>query len=79
MSLGDTIGTGFPSQTKSLIEYLVAAGVPVSALAGHFHDTYGQAVANVWAAKKVGLLHKALAGHGVLCLRIWHIDHQIPI
>jgi hydroxymethylglutaryl-CoA lyase len=49
ISLGDTIGVGTPEETKALIR-AVAEAVPVEALAGHFHDTYGQALANIWAA-----------------------------
>jgi len=49
ISLGDTIGAGTPEETKALIR-AVAKAVPVTALAGHFHDTYGQALANIWAA-----------------------------
>ncbi len=49
ISLGDTIGVGTPEETKALIR-AVAAEIPINALAGHFHDTYGQALANIWAA-----------------------------
>ena len=49
ISLGDTIGTGTPEETRALIR-TISKAVPVSALAGHFHDTYGQALANIWAA-----------------------------
>ncbi|WP_375205411.1 hydroxymethylglutaryl-CoA lyase [Hyphococcus sp.] len=49
ISLGDTIGVGTPEETKALIR-AVSAAVPIDALAGHFHDTYGQALANIWAA-----------------------------
>ena len=54
ISLGDTIGTGTPSATRRLIE-ACAGEVPMSALAGHFHDTYGMAVANVQAAWQAGV------------------------
>ena len=54
VSLGDTIGVGTPGQTRVTFE-AVAAHVPVSALAGHFHDTYGQALANVYAALELGV------------------------
>jgi hydroxymethylglutaryl-CoA lyase len=54
ISLGDTIGTGTAGKTKALIA-AVAAAVPVSALAGHFHDTYGQALTNVYAAMEMGV------------------------
>ncbi|WP_279303118.1 hydroxymethylglutaryl-CoA lyase [Hyphococcus luteus] len=54
ISLGDTIGVGTPEETKALIR-AVAKAVPVEALAGHFHDTYGQALANIWAALDEGV------------------------
>jgi len=54
VSLGDTIGTGTPGATKRLLE-AVGRRVPVRALAGHFHDTYGQALANVYAALELGV------------------------
>ncbi|PRA34069.1 hydroxymethylglutaryl-CoA lyase [Pseudomonas poae] len=54
ISLGDTIGTGTPKATRRLIE-ACAGSVPVTALAGHFHDTYGMAVANVQAAWQDGV------------------------
>ncbi|KAK5698653.1 putative secondary metabolism biosynthetic enzyme [Elasticomyces elasticus] len=55
VSLGDTVGVGVPADTEKLVRYLVDAGIPVAQLAGHFHDTYGQAVANVWAAYGLGM------------------------
>jgi len=48
ISLGDTIGVGTPSEARAMIR-AVAGEIPVSALAGHFHDTYGQALANIYA------------------------------
>jgi hydroxymethylglutaryl-CoA lyase len=54
VSLGDTIGVGAAGQVRRLIRSL-AADVPVSTLAGHFHDTYGQGVANVAAAVEEGV------------------------
>jgi hydroxymethylglutaryl-CoA lyase len=54
ISLGDTIGVGAPTRVKALID-CVGAHVPVAALAGHFHDTYGMAVANVVAALEMGV------------------------
>jgi isopropylmalate/homocitrate/citramalate synthase len=54
VSLGDTIGTGTAGRTRALIA-MVAAAVPVERLAGHFHDTYGQALANVYAALLSGV------------------------
>ena len=55
VSLGDTLGVGTPSDVRGLIKYLAANGVSLEGLAGHFHDTYGQAVANVWEAYQYGL------------------------
>jgi len=54
ISLGDTIGVGTPRETAALIRALANA-IPVAALAGHFHDTYGQALANIWAAIDAGV------------------------
>lgn len=54
ISLGDTIGTGTPGKTRKLIA-TVAEAVPVECQAGHFHDTYGQALANVYAALEMGV------------------------
>lgn len=54
ISLGDTIGTGTVGRTRRLIATVTDA-VPVDALAGHFHDTYGQAIANVYAAMEAGI------------------------
>ncbi|MEO1137596.1 MAG: hydroxymethylglutaryl-CoA lyase, partial [Pseudomonadota bacterium] len=54
ISLGDTIGVGTPEETRALIR-TVAKAVPINALAGHFHDTYGQALANIWAAIDEGV------------------------
>jgi len=54
ISLGDTIGVGTPGQISLLIRQL-AREVPLTCLAGHFHDTYGQALANVYAALEEGV------------------------
>lgn len=54
ISLGDTIGRGTPGNTRRLVE-ACASEVPITALAGHFHDTYGMAVANVQAALEAGV------------------------
>lgn len=65
ISLGDTIGTGTPSKTRQLIE-VVSHGVPRDKLAGHFHDTYGQALANVYASllEGVSVFDSSVAGLG---------------
>ena len=54
VSLGDTIGVGTAGATQALVA-TVSAQVPVTALAGHFHDTYGQALTNVYAALEMGV------------------------
>jgi len=54
ISLGDTIGVGTAGKAGALFA-LVAERVPVAALAGHFHDTYGQALTNVYAAMETGV------------------------
>jgi len=54
VSLGDTIGIGTPDATRAMIE-AVARRVPIDKLAGHFHDTYGMAVANICAALEMGV------------------------
>ena len=54
VSLGDTIGTGTAGRTQALLR-TVAEQVPINALAGHFHDTYGQALANAYAALELGV------------------------
>jgi hydroxymethylglutaryl-CoA lyase len=54
VSLGDTIGVGTPATVRRMLE-AVAARVPLERLAGHYHDTYGMAVANVQASLDFGL------------------------
>jgi hydroxymethylglutaryl-CoA lyase len=54
ISLGDTTGAGTPRQIRQLVD-ACAAAVPLAMLAGHFHDTYGMAVANVLAALEAGI------------------------
>lgn len=54
ISLGDTIGAGTPATTLAMLD-AVAAKVPVRALAGHYHDTYGQALANIYASLEFGV------------------------
>lgn len=65
VSLGDTIGTGTPGATRALIE-AVARHVPREQLAGHFHDTYGQALANIYASllEGVSVFDSSVAGLG---------------
>ena len=54
VSLGDTIGTGTPGKTRAMIE-ACAKRVPLEKLAGHYHDTYGQALANIYASLEIGV------------------------
>ncbi|MCX2180021.1 hydroxymethylglutaryl-CoA lyase [Streptomyces sp. SKN60] len=55
LSLGDTIGVATPGHVKALLTALNEAGVPTSRIAVHFHDTYGQALANAYAALEHGV------------------------
>lgn len=55
LSVGDTIGVGTAGHVVRLTEGFQAAGVPHSSLAMHFHDTYGQALANALAALQAGI------------------------
>ncbi len=65
ISLGDTIGVGTPAEARAMIR-AVAGEVPVSALAGHYHDTYGQALSNIWAsiAEGVRVFDSSVSGLG---------------
>ena len=65
ISLGDTIGRGTPAGAQGLID-MVAEAVPVERLAAHFHDTYGQGLANILAVleKGVAVIDGAVAGLG---------------
>ena len=54
ISLGDTIGVGTPAKARAML-HAVAQEVPISALAVHFHDTYGQALANILACLEEGV------------------------
>lgn len=65
ISLGDTIGVGTPGGVQRMIE-AVGKSVPVDRIAGHFHDTYGQALVNIYAALEMGVsvLDSAVAGLG---------------
>ena len=55
LSLGDTIGVGTPGQVVALLEALGQQGISVDRLAVHFHDTYGQALANTLIAMQHGI------------------------
>ncbi len=65
ISLGDTIGVGTPARGQAMIE-AVAARVPIERLAVHFHDTYGQALANILACLECGVatVDSSVAGLG---------------
>jgi len=65
ISLGDTIGVGTPNTVRAAVE-ACAAEVPLPQLAVHLHDTYGQAIANVYAALELGVsvVDSAVAGLG---------------
>src|SRR5690242_18289794 len=54
ISLGDTIGVGTPAKARAMLQ-AVAGEVPMAALAIHFHDTYGQALANILACLEEGV------------------------
>ena len=65
ISLGDTIGVGTPGKVCAMLE-AVAKHVPLPRLAVHLHDTYGQALANIYAALEMGIatLDSSVAGLG---------------
>ncbi len=65
ISLGDTIGVGTAGQIKSLIE-IIARKIPIEKIAVHMHDTYGQALANIYAAleMEVSVVDSSVAGLG---------------
>ncbi|REK78689.1 hydroxymethylglutaryl-CoA lyase [Rhodococcus erythropolis] len=55
LSLGDTIGVGTPGHVLALLGALRERGIPISQIAMHFHDTYGQALSNVYASLTAGV------------------------
>lgn len=65
ISLGDTIGVGTPLKAKRLLD-AVGRDIPMTKLAAHFHDTYGQALANLYAVLEegIGVIDSAVAGLG---------------
>ena len=65
ISAGDTIGVGTPARTLAMLE-AVARHVPVDRIAGHYHDTYGQALANIYASLEFGVavFDSSVAGLG---------------
>jgi hydroxymethylglutaryl-CoA lyase len=65
VSLGDTIGVGNPASVKRLIE-ACAKQLPIAKLAGHYHDTYGMSIANIYASLQMGMavFDSSIAGLG---------------
>lgn len=65
IDIADTIGAGTPRRVQQVMD-LVARAFPIAHLSGHFHDTYGQALANIYAAMEVGVtvFHASVAGLG---------------
>ncbi|HCE2108280.1 hydroxymethylglutaryl-CoA lyase [Vibrio parahaemolyticus] len=65
VSLGDTIGTGTPNRVKEMLESVLAS-IPNQRLAVHFHDTWGQALANIYQALSMGIttIDSSVAGLG---------------
>jgi hydroxymethylglutaryl-CoA lyase len=65
VSLGDTIGVGTPNKVQAMLE-ATAKYVPVDKLAGHYHDTYGMAIANIYASLQLGVttFDSSVAGLG---------------
>jgi len=55
VSMGDTIGAATPAAVRALFGACLGAGIPADRLAGHFHDTYGMAIANTLAALQMGV------------------------
>jgi hydroxymethylglutaryl-CoA lyase len=55
LSLGDTIGVATPGRVAALLDALTVAGIPIGQIAVHFHDTYGQALANTLVALRRGV------------------------
>ncbi|MFZ6875294.1 hydroxymethylglutaryl-CoA lyase [Undibacterium sp. Di27W] len=65
IDIADTIGVGTARQVQNVMQR-VSQDFPVAALSGHFHDTYGQALANIYASLEVGIsiFHSSVAGLG---------------
>ena len=65
VSLGDTIGVGNPASIQRLIE-ACSRKIPIDKLAGHYHDTYGMAIANIYASLQMGMavFDSSVAGLG---------------
>ncbi len=65
IALGDTIGVGTPTKAKALIQ-AVSSVIPIEKIAVHFHDTYGQALVNIYACLEMGvaIIDSSIAGLG---------------
>ncbi len=65
IDIADTIGVGTPQQVQAVMQR-AAQDFPLAQLSGHFHDTYGQALANIYASLEVGIaiFHASVAGLG---------------
>ena len=65
IDIADTIGVGTPVKVQAVMQR-AATGFPIAQLSGHFHDTYGQALANIYASMEVGIstFHSSVAGLG---------------
>ena len=65
IDIADTIGVGTPLMVQNVMEH-AERHFPVTQLSGHFHDTYGQALANIYASLQVGIsiFHSSVAGLG---------------
>lgn len=65
ISLGDTIGVGTPKKIRAMIEAVVKS-IPIAKLGGHYHDTYGQALANIYVSLELGMrtFDSSVAGLG---------------
>ena len=65
IDVADTIGVGTPQRTRQVME-AVANVIDISKISGHFHDTYGQSLANILAAMEVGvsIFHTSVSGLG---------------
>lgn len=65
IDIADTIGVGTPKKVQAVMER-AAQEFPIERLSGHFHDTYGQALANIYASMEVGIaiFHSSVAGLG---------------
>jgi len=65
IDIADTIGVGTPKKVQAVLQRAIGE-FPIERLSGHFHDTYGQALANIYASLEVGIsiFHSSVAGLG---------------